>query len=98
MVLHRNIGGLLFSQIGVHVREQIKRITFKHRADLFGIAPVGSFDGASKGFHPRSIYSRAKTYTYGKIGLFQVKGSVKIGMRSVAARNYLTEGVNPSVL
>ena len=42
------------------VREKIKEIVFKHRADLFGIAPVGRFNGAPKGFHPRNIYSKTE--------------------------------------
>ena len=42
------------------VREKIKEIVFKHRADLFGIAPVGRFSGAPKGFHPRNIYSKTE--------------------------------------
>jgi len=44
----------------VDVREKIKEIVFKHRADLFGIAPVGRFNGAPKGFHPRNIYSKTE--------------------------------------
>jgi epoxyqueuosine reductase len=43
------------------VREQIKEIVFKNGADLFGIAPVDRFDGAPKGFHPRSVYSRTES-------------------------------------
>jgi len=43
------------------MRERIKEIVFKHGADLFGIAPVARFDGAPKGFHPRSVYSRTES-------------------------------------
>ena len=43
------------------MRGQIKELVLKHGADLFGIAPVGRFDGAPKGFHPSSIYSRTES-------------------------------------
>jgi epoxyqueuosine reductase len=43
------------------MRETVREVAIKNGVDLFGIASIDRFDGAPRGFHPRDIYSSARS-------------------------------------